>query len=365
MRKINFDQPIFFKPNRVWRLYVGGLLLELFKGEKCEGDGHFPEEWLASTVRANNGEHAQSENEGLAQVIGENGTTTFFLDILKDFGKEILGEKHFEKFGPNIGILCKYLDSAVRLPIQCHPDKEIAQKLYHSSYGKTESWHIISTRNVKNEKPYILLGFRENASRELFKKAVLEQNVEMMINLLHKIPVKAGDTYFVPARMPHAIGPGIFMVEVQEPSDWVVQPEQFCAGIKLTKNDMWGPLTPEEGLNVFDYRGLTKDELFPKVLPSNKILLKNNDIEIQELIGDNHTDSFGLWQIQVKNESEILIANKCSIIIIKEGKGRLKWDKNKRLLNKSDYFFKPYNLKKFIIQPEDFMEILVCLPPNS
>jgi mannose-6-phosphate isomerase len=365
MNKVNFDQPFFFKPNRVWRLYTGGLLLDYFRGKKPEGDGRFPEEWLASTVRACNGEHAQTENEGLAEVICENGNTVFFLNILNDFGKEILGEKHFKKYGPNIGVLCKYLDSAVRLPIQCHPDKGIAQKLYHSSYGKTECWHIISTRNIKNEKPYILLGFKKNICSEVFKKAVIEQNIEKMINMLHKIPVKPGETYFVPARMPHAIGPGVFMVEVQEPSDWVIQPEQFCAGIKLTNNDMWGPLTPEEGLNVFDYRGFTKSELFSKVLPSNKILIENKDIKIQELIGETHTDSFSLWRIQVKNESEIQIGNKCSIIIIKDGKGRLKWDKDERFLNRSDYFFKPYNLKKFIIKPEDFMEILVCLPPNA
>lgn len=53
---MKFDSPVFFSQNRVWRLYTGGALLEQFEGNTNPGDSHFPEEWLASTVCANNGE---------------------------------------------------------------------------------------------------------------------------------------------------------------------------------------------------------------------------------------------------------------------------------------------------------------------
>ncbi|MEZ5103485.1 MAG: hypothetical protein R2757_03235 [Draconibacterium sp.] len=126
---MNFYNPIFFSPNRVWRLYTGGKLLDRFRNEKQEPDGHFPEEWLASTVPAYNGEHAQSDDEGLAKVVMEEMEGQTLLELLENFGSEILGENHYRKYGENTALLCKYPDSAVRLPIQCHPDIPTAQRL--------------------------------------------------------------------------------------------------------------------------------------------------------------------------------------------------------------------------------------------
>ena len=47
--------------------------------------------------------------------------------------------------------------------------------------------------------------------------------------MLLYIPVKLGDVFFVPARMVHAIGEGCLILEVQEPSDFTIQPEHWCA----------------------------------------------------------------------------------------------------------------------------------------
>jgi mannose-6-phosphate isomerase len=43
-----------------------------------------------------------------------------------------------------------------------------------------------------------------------------------MLRALNRVPVRPGDALFVPGGLPHAIGEGILMVELQEPSDlWV------------------------------------------------------------------------------------------------------------------------------------------------
>ncbi|MPM51591.1 hypothetical protein SDC9_98340 [bioreactor metagenome] len=361
----NLRQPYFFKPNRVWRLYKGGLLLDRFKNENKGADDHFPEEWLASTVKAYNGENTQSENEGVAEINSDELGFQYFSEFLYNYGEMILGEKHFKKFGPNTAILCKYLDSAVRLPIQCHPDVEIAKKLYNSSFGKTECWHIISTRKINDIKPYILLGFKKGVKKEDFKNAVINQKIDTMIEMLHKIEVKEGETYFVPARMPHAIGSGVFMLEVQEPSDWVVQPEQMCADFILSQSDMWGPLTPEQGLEVFDYTGYTKKELLLKISPSNELLVDSNNLKIQELIGKKHTNSFRLWSAKIKGNTEIQISNSTLIVVLK-GEGYLKWNNRNRFIKKSDYFFIPDFLKSIVFQSDEneLLEILICMPPE-
>ena len=66
------------------------------------------------------------------------------------------------------------------------------------------------------------MGFRERVELERLRSWVLEQDVQAMLGALHEIAVSAGDTVFVPAGTPHAIGEGILMVELQEPSDFSI-----------------------------------------------------------------------------------------------------------------------------------------------
>jgi mannose-6-phosphate isomerase len=360
---MKYDQPLLFAPNRVWRLYTGGMLLDEFTGKKNGADGHFPEDWLASTVMAKNGEHSQAADEGLAKVINDGKASVSLHEILSDNGTSILGSGHFAKYGANTAVLCKYLDSAVRLPIQCHPDSATARKLFNSPFGKTECWHIIATRRINGEDPYILLGFKENVDPERFKKTVYDQDIPAMMEMLHKIPVKPGETYFVPGRIPHAIGPGVFMLEVQEPSDWVIQPELYCADIKLSDTDMWGILTPEQGLRVFEYQGLSEKDLLKKVAPSNKILLKNEQLTVTELIGPQHTPAFGLWKATVNGKCRIELPTEFAIMVVEKGSGTIKWKEGSRTVKQSDYLLKPADLKDMEISSGGSLELLVCLPP--
>jgi mannose-6-phosphate isomerase len=340
------------------------MLLDEFTGKKDGSDGHFPEDWLASTVTANNGEHSQAPDEGLAKVITEGISSVSLREMLTSDGVSILGSGHYSKYGPNTAVLCKYLDSAIRLPIQCHPDASTAQKLFNSPFGKTECWHIISTRRINGEEPYILLGFKEYINADHFKKAVVDQDIPAMMNMLHKIPVKAGETYFVPGRIPHAIGPGVFMLEVQEPSDWVIQPELYCADIRLNDADMWGILTPEQGLRVFDYTGLSEKDLLKKVAPSNKILQKTGQLTVTELIGPGHTPAFSLWKATVNGTARIKIPTEFGIMVVEKGTGTVEWPGGSKPLKQSDYFMKPSGLKEMDIRSgEQQLELLVCLPP--
>jgi len=360
---MKYDQPLLFTPNRVWRLYTGGMLLDEFTGKKDGSDGHFPEDWLASTVMAKNGEHSQASDEGLAKVMIDGKAPVILQEILSSSGASILGSKHYSKYGANTAVLCKYLDSAVRLPIQCHPDAETARKLFNSPFGKTECWHIISTRRINGEEPYILLGFKENIHPDNFKKAVYDQDIPAMIDMLHKIPAKAGETYFVPGRIPHAIGPGVFMLEVQEPSDWVIQPELYCADIKLSETDMWGILTPEQGLQVFEYLGLSEKDLLKKVAPSNKTLQSTDQLTVTELIGPEHTPAFRLWKATVKGTARIDLPTEFAIMVVEKGSGTIEWMGGSKPLKQSDYFLKPFDLKEMDIRSNDQLELLVCIPP--
>ena len=62
-------KPLKLVPNFVWRSYLGGSELREFRGTETNQDDHFPEDWLASTVRARNGKNQQNVDEGLSRLL--------------------------------------------------------------------------------------------------------------------------------------------------------------------------------------------------------------------------------------------------------------------------------------------------------
>ena len=134
-----------------------------FLGDAPE-DGFKPEEWICSSVRAINPGHTDPL-EGISICL-EDGTP--FDQLLAQHPREYLGDRK------DLGVLVKYLDSAIRLPMQVHPPREFSRENFGSPYGKAESWLILATR----PDACLYLGFSRPVSREEFAAAVeqSEQN---------------------------------------------------------------------------------------------------------------------------------------------------------------------------------------------
>jgi mannose-6-phosphate isomerase len=107
----------------------------------------------------------------------------------------------------DLPLLVKWIFTDERLSVQVHPDDG-----EDGPRGKTEMWHILEAAPGAT----IAIGFRESLSREKLREATRTGEVE---NLLHWVPVKVGETYFIPAHTVHAIGAGIVLCEIQQNSD--------------------------------------------------------------------------------------------------------------------------------------------------
>ena len=129
--------PIFFERNRVFRVYRGGRLFHEFFGDPDE-DGSFPEEWIASTVAAQNGEK-RGAYEGVSLV---RGLHLPFSSLMESHPMELLGGR------TTFELLVKILHSAIRLPVQTHPDKGFARRHFASEHGKTEMWLVLAAEAV-------------------------------------------------------------------------------------------------------------------------------------------------------------------------------------------------------------------------
>lgn len=140
-------------PNFVWRSYLGGRELRTFRGVKPGDDDHFPEDWLASTTRARNGENARGPDEGLSRVTTDAGETSL-ADFLRLHPETFWGKRAASMDDPgDTGVLVKFLDSSTRLHIQAHPDRDFVEKHYGGTAGKTECWYILDTRETFYQAP--------------------------------------------------------------------------------------------------------------------------------------------------------------------------------------------------------------------
>ena len=194
-----------------------------------------PEDWLASTTTAFNGT-LEIEGEGLGRL--EDGRLV----------RDVVG---------TLPILVKLLDSDERLVIQAHPTVPCAKRLFNSPVGKTECWYFLPGTAPD---ACIYLGFKPSVTREAWKAAFEAQ--DGLLEMLHRIPVKAGDFVFVDGGMPHAIGGGCFMIELQEPSDLMVVAERVTpSGRRIPDAKMHGGVGWEAMFDVYEYGGATFEEV--------------------------------------------------------------------------------------------------------
>ena len=243
---------------RVYRSYYGGKNIDYVTGVENPDVTRFPEDWLASVVTAFNPDRP-IENEGLSKTTEGR----FLKDIIEEKKEEMIGKRE------NMSLLFKLLDSNERLVIQVHPTKEFAKKHFNSQYGKTECWYML------NDGGYVYIGFKPGVSKEQMKGLFEKQDTDGMLETMHRFDVKKGDFIYVAGGVPHAIGEGCFMAELQEPTDLMVISEDVILIEKSTPEEIAKILNAEIGASrglvdmnkaIYDKQiGLTGKAVSPKI----------------------------------------------------------------------------------------------------
>lgn len=341
-----YETPVFFRRNRVFRVYQGGALFHELMGDQAE-DGNEPEEWIASAVRAINPGHTDPL-EGVS--IAEDGTP--FSELLRRYPRQMLGDRE------ELGVLVKFLDSAIRLPMQVHPTRAFSRQHFHSNYGKAEAWLVLATRPGA----CVYFGFDRAVTREEFRQAVAcsETQREVMTTLVNRCPVKAGDVFFVPAGVIHAIGAGCLILEVQEPTDFTIQPEHWCGDYRLNAQEMYLGLEPETALECFDYQ-LWGPSVAQEARKAPQELERGEGWLWEQLIGPRETPCFTMRRLKLTGGSRALDPG--AIYIATQGTGTLLGPSYRRQLRKGEYFYLPFAATTVSASGED-LELVCCAGGN-
>jgi mannose-6-phosphate isomerase len=336
-------RPFALAPNQLRRFYRGGPRIAALRGAPSD-DEYAPEEWVGSTTTV-----FGSDELGLSRL--PDGRT-LRAAIAAD-PETYMGEAHVRRYGPDPAVLVKLLDAGQRLPVHFHPEREFARLHLGSPYGKTEAWVIIEG----DASAEVWVGFREEVGSEVVAAWVARQDADAVLAALNALPVNAGDTIFVPGGTPHAIGEGILMVELQEPTDFSVLLEWRGFAIDGAAEGHLG-LGLERALTALDRSAWSPDRLdrLRDVRPAAQP-------GVESLFPSEAEEFFGGERIRPEEE-EVVLDPAFSILVVTAGEGALVPDGDAPLpLRRGDAVIVPFAAG--VCRIEGSLEAIRCLPPAA
>ena len=133
-------------------------------------------------------------------------------DLMIAWGADLLGRA--SPIDGRFPLLIKFLDAREPLSIQVHPDQRAVAELGLECSVKNEAWHVIDA----DAGARLFRGVRSGVSLNDLRSQAIDAP-DGIPKLLNSIPVKRGDTFYLPAGTLHALGAGIVVAEVQTPGD--------------------------------------------------------------------------------------------------------------------------------------------------
>jgi mannose-6-phosphate isomerase len=184
-------QPIF--KDRVW----GGRKLEQLYGKALPPGTPIGESWEIT-----------DRPEGVSVITNGPLAGRDLRWLMENCAKELLGGS--QPCAGRFPLLVKILDAQEKLSLQVHPPAHKAAELRGDP--KTEMWYVADATADAD----LFVGLRRGATRAEFERRIQDGSVA---DCFHRIPVKRGDSMFLPSGRVHALGAGNVIFEIQQNSD--------------------------------------------------------------------------------------------------------------------------------------------------
>ncbi|MBO4210131.1 class I mannose-6-phosphate isomerase [Micromonospora echinofusca] len=340
-------KPLRLTDNRVPVYYAGGRQISEFRGNRPV-DG--PEDWvgsLSALPAAIRPPHAPPDT-------GVSRTPAGSLrDLVAADPTGWLGPVVADAFAGQSGLLVKLLDAGERLPVHCHPTREFARTHLGSLFGKTEGWIVLRARPGAR----VWLGLRDPVTAGDWRAWTAAQNADAMLAAMNDLPVRPGQVLYVPAGLPHAIGPGVLIAELQEPTSFSVLAEHTAFGV--------GPEAATLGLgwdlalSCFDLAGYAGR--LTELTPDPTVLSRTSGGDLVSLFAPRADTFFRAWQVTC-TETVTLPEASFAVLVVTAGAGRVAWDGGVLPIVRGDTVVAPYAAGP--LRFDGAVTALVCLPPQ-
>lgn len=356
-------RPIYLAPNTYLHFYNGGKLRATFMNEPDPKDDFRSEEWIFSTNRAITPGRENPPDKGFSKVELPSGETINLQELLEAFPAETLGTKHYETFGPNLGILVKIFDVGddAHIPVHWHPSPEFATEHLDSPNGKNEAWVVVGTR--PGAKAWI--GFKEDVPVEEFREWMEAQDVETMRKHMHEIEPKVGDVIFLRDSYVHSLGSGLCILEPQEPTDWNILAE--WEGFPYDREGGTCGLGWDVALTAGDFSRMPEDYLNNYVLRTPQVARQEEGGTEYALVPDEAHQWFNVQRVVVDTKMPMPGDRGFYCLIpVGNGKGKLVGAFGEVPIERSKHVMIPAELGEYeIVNSGDGpLEVICCYPPK-
>lgn len=298
--------------------------------------------WGGTKLREAFGYDIPTETTGEYWAISAhpNGVSVIKNGIYEGEGLDQLYREHKELFGhPKsevFPLLIKILDANDWLSVQVHPDDAFALS-HEGELGKTECWYIIAA----DEGAEIIYGHNAKSKEEL-RQWIEEGRWD---DLLTKIPVKAGDFFYVPSGTMHAIGKGILILETQQSSDTTYRVYDF------NRRDAQGNLRKlhiDKSIDVLT---------IGKPANSTPATMAVDHLESTLLVSNKF---FSVYRWEVTGLVDFTQTVPYLLLSVLSGQGQLTVDGRVYDLKKGDHFILPNDVKEWSFDEQ--LEMIVSHP---
>lgn len=326
--------------NQFDHFYRGGDRIGALRGGP--GGPQRPEEWLGSTTT-----RFGSISQGLT-VLPDGQTLR---DRVLADPQAWLGAEHVARYGDDVELLVKLLDLDQRLPVHLHPNREFARRHLGLAHGKTEAWYVLDAPPGAQ----VGVGFAEQMSRSDLEALVSGHDSDGLLAALRTRTVRPGDAMLVPAGLPHTVQSGVFVLELQEPTDLSILLEWQDFAVD---GDVDGHLNLgfDVALDAVDRSGVTDADLDRLVLPRERIE-QEGVTSILPAAADGY---FRAHHIRPGNAEATFEAG-FGVLVVLAGSGAVRGSDSTVAVAEGDVAVLPYAAGDIMVSGD--MTAVLCRPP--
>ena len=198
-----------------------------------------------------------------------------------------------------------------------------------------------------------MLGFKDGVDPECVVEAARSNNGQLEM-MMHHIPVNPGDAMFIPSGVPHAIGAGVLLYEVQP----VDNPAVYLEKEFRDDGDAWAPT---EDLETY-----TQEDMARKTRVSNHTIKRSDEGYCSEIIGPDQTKDFLIWRAEVISKMEIKLPRPFAGVLCTGGEGNISYSGGTREIKKGDFFLQPFGVPwiEYNSNPGERLSLVITMPPK-
>jgi mannose-6-phosphate isomerase len=332
--------------NLVEHFYEGGERIGALRGVQLgPGPLYRPEEWIASMTTMSG-----ATERGLSPLQDR----TLLRDAVLADPQGWLGQAHVDSYGTSTELLVKLLDAGQRLPVHAHPDRAFARRHLGMSHGKTEAWVVLDAPPDAR----VRLGLAESMCTADVRALVESQDSAALVGALRALPVRPGDAVLIPAGLPHCIDAGVFVLELQEPTDLSILLEWDGFAVEGRRDGHLG-LGFDVAIQALRLSALEEAELDRLVVPAEETATDAGMVDLLPAAAAPFFRAHRVWSVRSGPTVEAGFA----VVLVTEGTGRLVAEFAAALeVTRGEAAVIPWSAGDWRF--EGVIEAIVCRPPT-